>query len=85
MNPTDDFATYLNDEEALNQAMHQAVQNALRQHKKNNRSITVGRNGRVVIVPPNAIQVRAFATGANGHCTMKVNETALPDKGHKSD
>ncbi len=54
---SDDIAARFADDEAVEAALNRAVRNAVLRHKKLGESVAVWRDGRVVIVPPEEIDV----------------------------
>ena len=54
---SDDIAARFADDEAVEAALNRAVRDAVLRHKKLGESIAVWRDGRVVIVPPEEIDV----------------------------
>jgi hypothetical protein len=53
----------MRDNEGIQKAIHAGVQQALRVHKLLGHPIAVGRKGKVVIVPPEEIQLDEEANG----------------------
>ena len=60
----DDIEARWRDREGMEAAMRRAVNAALLRHKKLGESIAVWRDGRVVIVPPEEIEVDEEPVGA---------------------
>lgn len=61
----------MRDTESIQQAMREGVQEALRVHKLLGHPIAIGRDGKVVIVPPEEIEVEL-----NG--ATKLPDSAIP-------
>lgn len=62
--PRDDDAEFLAEVEAVEAAVQHAVQEALREHKQAGRPVVEWRDGRVVLVPAEQIDVDDQATDA---------------------
>lgn len=52
-----DIGALFDDDAAMQRAMNQAVREALRRHKLLGESIVVWRDGQVVVVPPEEIEI----------------------------
>jgi len=52
-------------QERIQQAMRRAVQDAVRRHKLLGESIVIWRDGKVVIVPPEEINIDGFETNGS--------------------
>lgn len=59
--PMDPF----HNQERIQQAMRRAVQDAVRRHKLLGESIVIWRDGKVVIVPPEEINIDGFETNGS--------------------
>jgi hypothetical protein len=60
---TDKIAAFFSDSKRVAAAMGQAVQDALRVHKALGHSVVSWENGKVVIIPPDEIQLEEPANG----------------------
>lgn len=67
MTSPNDRTDFYSDNRALTEAMGAAVREALRTHKLLGEPIVVWRDGQVVWVPADEIELPATRNGANGH------------------